>query len=58
MKLKQKSEWLFKQMNRNYENCFVAITRTNETLTLTFAENYNGWSKTPSRFLYEMGVLD
>ncbi|PEL01345.1 hypothetical protein CN606_17785 [Bacillus toyonensis] len=46
------------EMEEERRNCFVAITRTNETLTLTFAENYNGWSKTPSRFLYEMGVLD
>jgi hypothetical protein len=37
--------------------CFVAVTRAQTTLTLTFARNYSGWSKHPSRFLREMDVL-
>lgn len=45
------------EMQEERRNCFVAITRTMETLTLTFAENYNGWKKAPSRFLIEMGLL-
>ena len=37
-------------------NCFVAITRTQATLTLTYADSYFGWPKQPSRFLREMGL--
>jgi len=44
------------EMQEERRNCFVAITRTKETLTMTFAGKYNGWSKKPSRFLYEMGI--
>ena len=39
-------------------NCFVAITRAQASLTLTCAESYFGWSKKPSRFLQEMGLID
>ena len=39
-------------------NCFVAITRASKTLHLSYARKYNGWSKEPSRFLREMGLLD
>lgn len=39
-------------------NCFVAITRTIKTLTLSYSERYRDWPKKPSRFLYEMGLLD
>ncbi|MBK9367903.1 MAG: ATP-dependent helicase [Deltaproteobacteria bacterium] len=35
-------------------SCFVAITRAQETLTITWAQRYNGWSKGPSMFLEEM----
>ena len=45
------------ELEEERRNCFVAITRTSKTLTLSYAENYNGWSKEPSRFLFEMGVL-
>ena len=38
-------------------NCFVAITRSSENLYLSYARNYFGWSKSPSRFLGEMGLL-
>lgn len=37
-------------------NCFVAITRCMETLTLSRARSYRGWQKEPSRFLAEMGL--
>ena len=37
-------------------NCFVAITRCQQTLTLSYAAVYSGWSKAPSRFLNEMGL--
>lgn len=39
-------------------NCFVAITRASRTLYLSYARKYNGWSKEPSRFLREMGLLE
>ena len=38
-------------------NCFVAVTRCQQTLTLSYAERYSGWAKAPSRFLKEMGLL-
>ncbi len=46
------------EMEEERRNCFVAITRTIKTLTLSYSEKYRGWSKEPSRFLYEMGLLD
>ena len=39
-------------------SCFVAITRTMKTLNISYAKCYNGYRKDPSRFLYEMGLLD
>lgn len=45
------------EMEEERRNCFVAITRTRKTLTLSYAEEYRGWRKTPSRFLSEMGLL-
>ena len=47
-----------REMQEERRNCFVAITRTIETLTLTYAGKYNGWKKEPSRFLREMGLID
>ena len=38
-------------------NCFVAVTRCQQTLTLSYAERYWGWNKAPSQFLREMGLL-
>ena len=38
-------------------NCFVAVTRCEQTLTLSYAKRYSGYAKTPSRFLREMGLL-
>ena len=42
------------EMEEERRNCFVAITRTKETLTLTCARRYFGYAKAPSRFLAEM----
>lgn len=47
-----------REMQEERRNCFVAITRTIETLTLSYGEKYNGWRKVPSRFLSEMGLLE
>jgi DNA helicase-2/ATP-dependent DNA helicase PcrA len=44
------------EMREERRNCFVAITRAEETLTLTYAGKYFGRPKEPSRFLREMGV--
>jgi len=46
------------EMEEERRNCFVAITRTIKTLTLSYAEKYRGWNKTPSRFLIEMGLIN
>jgi len=43
------------EMEEERRNCFVAITRAERTLTISFADSYNGWRKNPSRFLKEMG---
>jgi ATP-dependent DNA helicase UvrD/PcrA len=45
-----------REMQEERRNCFVALTRTQISLTLTRAEAYFGWHKRPSRFLLEMGV--
>ena len=45
------------ELEEERRNCFVAITRTRQTLVLTRSENYNGWKKEPSRFLAEMGLI-
>ena len=44
------------EMQEERRNCFVAITRAQESLTLTFARTVFGWNKQPSRFLLEMGI--
>jgi DNA helicase-2/ATP-dependent DNA helicase PcrA len=44
-------------MREERRNCFVAITRTQISLTLTYARWYGGYQKEPSRFLVEMGLL-
>jgi DNA helicase-2/ATP-dependent DNA helicase PcrA len=46
-----------REMQEERRNCFVAITRARISLTLTLAAQYFGWSRIPSRFLSEMGVL-
>lgn len=45
------------EMEEERRNCFVAITRTKEQLTLSWAVKYRGYSKQPSRFLKEMGFV-
>jgi DNA helicase-2/ATP-dependent DNA helicase PcrA len=45
------------ELEEERRSCFVAITRTLQTLTLSFAETYHGWPKRPSRFLKEMELL-
>ncbi|MCL2648568.1 MAG: ATP-dependent helicase [Phycisphaerales bacterium] len=45
-----------REMQEERRNCFVAITRAQLTLTLTYSDEYFGWSKQPSRFLREMEV--
>lgn len=44
------------EMQEERRNCFVAITRAQESLTLTFSAKVFGWQKKPSRFLGEMGI--
>jgi DNA helicase-2/ATP-dependent DNA helicase PcrA len=46
-----------RSMEEERRNCFVAITRTSQSLYLSYARQYFGWTKEPSRFLKEMGVL-
>ena len=38
-------------------NCFVAITRSSNKLYMSYARQYFGWNKKPSRFLVEMGLI-
>ncbi len=44
------------EMQEERRNCFVAITRSQKSLTMTFSSQVFGWTKQPSRFLREMGV--
>jgi len=44
------------EMQEERRNCFVAITRSMERLTLTLSDSVFGWRKAPSRFLAEMGI--
>ena len=44
-----------KEMEEERRNCFVAITRVQDTLHISWASSYNGYPKKPSRFLSEMG---
>jgi len=44
------------EMQEERRNCFVAITRAQESLTLTYSAEAFGWAKQPSRFLAEMGI--
>jgi DNA helicase II / ATP-dependent DNA helicase PcrA len=46
------------EMEEERRNCFVAITRTREQLTLSTAKQYRGWTKQPSRFLKEMRLIN
>ncbi len=44
------------QFEEERRNCFVAVTRCQKSLTLSYAERYSGWAKPPSRFIKEMGL--
>ena len=46
------------EVEEERRNCFVAITRVEETLTLTRSARYYGYLKAPSQFLAEMGIRD
>jgi DNA helicase-2/ATP-dependent DNA helicase PcrA len=46
------------EMEEERRNCFVAITRTIKTLTLSYAARYRSWPKEPSRFISEMGLIE
>jgi DNA helicase-2/ATP-dependent DNA helicase PcrA len=43
-------------MEEERRNCFVAITRTQKSLHLSYAKRYRDWEKEPSRFIAEMGI--
>ena len=44
-----------REMEEERRICFVAITRVQETLHISWARTYNGYRKKPSRFIEEMG---
>ncbi|MBU2055521.1 MAG: ATP-dependent helicase [Proteobacteria bacterium] len=44
-----------REMEEERRNCFVAITRVQETLHISWARSYNRYNKRPSRFIEEMG---
>ncbi|HIJ56413.1 MAG TPA: ATP-dependent helicase [Deltaproteobacteria bacterium] len=45
------------EMQEERRNCFVAITRAQQSLTITYSNRVFGWNKEPSRFLFEMGLI-
>ena len=45
------------EMQEERRNCFVAITRAEASLVLTYSDELFGWNKVPSRFLREMELL-
>ena len=45
-----------RELEEERRGCFVAITRSQSTLTMTYSDTYFGWKKQPSRFLSEMGL--
>lgn len=45
-----------RELEEERRNCFVAITRVQETLTISWSDQYYGHPKNPSRFLAEMGL--
>lgn len=46
------------EMEEERRSCFVAITRTRGTLTISTAKQYGSRNRQPSRFLREMRLLD
>lgn len=47
-----------RELEEERRNCFVAITRVQETLTLTRARQYYGYAKKGSQFITEMGIAE
>ncbi len=47
-----------REMQEERRNCFVAVTRAQDSLTLTYSQEVFGWSKDPSRFLQEMELIE
>lgn len=47
-----------REMQEERRNCFVAITRVQKSLTLTYPHEVSGRTKGPSRFLREMGFSE
>ncbi|CAI2717525.1 ATP-dependent helicase [Nitrospina watsonii] len=45
------------EMQEERRNCFVAITRTQESLSISYSSRVFGYTKEPSRFLKEMGLV-
>jgi DNA helicase-2/ATP-dependent DNA helicase PcrA len=45
------------EMEEERRSCFVAITRVQESLTLSWSQSYYGYRKHPSRFLHEMALV-
>ena len=45
------------EIQEERRNCFVAITRAESSLTLTYSQEVFGWGKSPSRFLKEMELV-
>ncbi len=45
------------EMQEERRNCFVAITRAQESLHISYSDLLFGWRKRPSRFLSEMGLM-
>ncbi len=46
------------EMEEERRSCFVAITRTEECLTITWSDKSRGYNRQPSRFLLEMGLVE
>ena len=46
------------EMEEERRNCYVAITRTQQTLTITHSKKTKGSTTEASRFLYEMELLN
>lgn len=47
-----------REIQEERRNCFVAVTRAQESLTLTYSKKVFGWRKEPSRFLREMELIE
>ncbi len=45
-------------MEEERRSCYVAITRTRQTLTLAYPRSMNGYARQPSRFLRELGFVE